>query len=33
VRGGVTNSVDFDRFVEISRQSDTFFVTVVELPP
>jgi DNA-binding NarL/FixJ family response regulator len=28
----VTKPVDFDRFIEVVRQIDAFFVTVVELP-
>ena len=29
----VTKPVDFDRFIEVVRQIDDFFVTVVKLPP
>ena len=29
----VTKPVDFDRFIEVVRQIDEFFVTVVKLPP
>lgn len=29
----VTKPVDFDRFIEVVRQIDDFFVTVVRLPP
>jgi CheY-like chemotaxis protein len=29
----VTKPVDFDRFIEVARQIDEFFVTVVKLPP
>jgi hypothetical protein len=28
----VTKPVDFDRFIEVVRQIDDFFVTVVKLP-
>ena len=28
----VTKPVDFDRFIEVVRQIDEFFVTVVKLP-
>jgi hypothetical protein len=28
----VTKPVDFDRFVEVIRQIDEFFITVVRLP-
>ena len=29
----VTKPVDFDRFIEVVRQIDDFFLTVVKLPP
>jgi CheY-like chemotaxis protein len=29
----VTKPVDFDRFIDVVRQIDEFFVTVVKLPP
>jgi CheY-like chemotaxis protein len=29
----VTKPVDFDRFIEVVKQIDDFFVTVVKLPP
>ena len=29
----VTKPVDFDRFIEVVRQIDDFFVSVVKLPP
>ena len=29
----VTKPVDFDRFIDVVRQIDDFFVTVVPLPP
>ena len=29
----VTKPVDFDRFLDVVRQIDEFFVTVVKLPP
>jgi CheY-like chemotaxis protein len=29
----VTKPVDFDRFIQVVRQIDEFFVTVVKLPP
>ena len=29
----VTKPVDFERFIEVVRQIDEFFVTVVKLPP
>ena len=29
----VTKPVDFDRFVEVIRQIDDFFISVVQLPP
>jgi len=29
----VTKPVDFERFIEVIRQIDSFFITVVKLPP
>jgi CheY-like chemotaxis protein len=29
----ITKPVDFERFIEVIRQIDSFFVTVVKLPP